>query len=320
MKKQREKLIIDCDPGVDDALAIYLAKQSGCFDILALTSVFGNNSIEISTRNASYLQSEFGLVDTVIARGAASPIQQLDRTPGFSHRKNGLRDIEINHEIPQKIPNAAETMANLLKLYPNQITIVAIGPLRNIAELILKEPVAARLTKQYVVMGGSFWSPGNITAKAEANFYNDPLSAHIVLTSGLPARVIGLDVTRKPRFYAEDILPILAHMDTDSFLYRLLYKIFIADRSTELDTTGTAFHDPFTIAWLLYPDLISFRPRSVQIETIQGALCEGACIVDDRRYVPAANVLAAENANVTQYKQLLLDVLENRPIATASGG
>lgn len=123
MKKQREKLIIDCDPGVDDALAIYLAKQSGCFDILALTSVFGNNSIEISTRNASYLQSEFGLVDTVIARGAASPIQQLDRTPGFFHGKNGLRDIEINHEIPQKIPNAAETMANLLKLYPNQITL-----------------------------------------------------------------------------------------------------------------------------------------------------------------------------------------------------
>lgn len=307
----RQKIIIDCDPGVDDLLTLSLASVSKQFDILAVTSIFGNMNVETTTKNASYILEQLQETNTIVAKGAVSPIENIVREQLYFHGKNGLKDIPIIYPNTaySSLP-ACDLIIQLVQKYPKEVTIIAIGPLTNLALAIQKEPSIVTVIKDVIVMGGSAFTKGNVTAKAESNFYNDPKAVDIVLKSGLFIHMVGLDVTLLPRFYQQDILPIL-EKSRPSFVTPILQTIFVDSITPHIQTQGTAFHDPLTIAYLLQKETLTFTPYYMEIETIPGALCEGACVVDTRSYAPTPNVYIATAVNIELYKEIVLKAISS---------
>lgn len=304
----KEKIIIDCDPGVDDTLTVLLAKYSSRFRIMALTSIFGNNNIEISTRNAAYIAKQLDLSDTIVAKGMEKPIKQIKRTQQYHHGINGLMDIPITFPEEKHYPSASKVISEIVKESPGKVTIVAIGPLTNIANLILGDSSIIPLIKQIVLMGGSAFSRGNVTEYAEANFYNDPTAANIVLNSGIPIYMMGLDVTRNIRIYAEEVCPILETKPVNPFIKVLLQEIFIKKWDKTKEQKGTVFHDPLTVAWLIDKEMITFEPCTIHIETEVEQPGEGACIIEKRG---SGKVMVAKEVKQQLFKQLLLQAIGN---------
>lgn len=192
-------VILDTDPGVDDALALLYLRAHPALTLLALTTVFGNADIETTTRNALYLRDRF-CPETPVYRGAAAPLERpRGASPTHVHGDNGLGDIDLPPVVSQAEPGAApEHIIRLARAHPGQVTLIAIGPLTNLALALRAAPDIAELVAQVVVMGGAFGTGGkggNVTPFAEANIHNDPEAADAVLAGGWPVTLIGLDVT-----------------------------------------------------------------------------------------------------------------------------
>lgn len=192
------KLIIDTDPGVDDALAIALAVAHPDIDLVGLTTIFGNTFTPQSSRNARFLVDLFGH-DCPVASGATLPYGASSYTPSANvHGPEGLGDmlhvpdIGADHSEP-----AAAFLSRLARENPGELTICAIGPLTNIADALKLDPDFASNVKSVVIMGGAFDHPGNITPHAEANIYHDALAADVVFGSDLPLVMIGLNATMR---------------------------------------------------------------------------------------------------------------------------
>lgn len=192
-------VILDTDPGVDDALALLYLRAHPALKLLAMTTVFGNADIETTTRNALYLRDRF-CPETPVYRGAAAPLERpRGASPTHVHGDNGLGDIDLPPVVSQAQPGAAhEQIVALTRAHPGQVTLIAIGPLTNLALALRAAPDIAQLVAQVVVMGGAFGTGGkggNVTPFAEANIHNDPEAADTVLAGGWPVTLIGLDVT-----------------------------------------------------------------------------------------------------------------------------
>lgn len=310
----RKKIIIDCDPGVDDALALALASWSKQFDLLAVTTVFGNREVDTTTKNAEFILQQLLEKKTLVAKGSAKPLENIQRPAELFHGENGLRDISLDYPQPYRLEESAEELIiQLIKKYPHEITLVALGPLTNLAKVILAAPELVKQIKQIVLMGGSAFTRGNTTAKAEANFYHDPKAASIVVNCGVKIYLVGLDVTLATRIYPQDIQPRL--QDNNEWQQRLLKKIFATDTNHKLEEKGTAFHDPLTIAYLIDASILTFEPYYLAVETMIGALCEGACVVDQRSNAPAANIMVATKVDQDKYKKILLDTIFTKKLA-----
>jgi len=212
------KVILDTDPGIDDAMAIAYALAHPEIELMALTTVFGNVSVDKSTRNAQYILNVFGARSVSVAKGAGVPIVQTPLPHAeFVHGDDGIGNcypdssIEFSpdashahlHEL-----SAADYIVEQARLHPGQISLIAVGPLTNVAQALEKEPDLPSLVKQLIVMGGTVDEPGNVTPLAEANFFNDPHAVDRLLVHDWPMVIVGLDVTHKV-------------MITDSLLARL---------------------------------------------------------------------------------------------------
>ena len=197
------RVIIDTDPGVDDALAILLALRSPELQVEAITPVAGNVPLEFTLPNALKLVEIAGRTDVPVAGGARHPLVRKLVTGEHVHGNNGLAGVEFPEpKIKPVAESAPEMIRKIVKANPGEITIVAVGPLTNVALALRADPDLAAKIKAIVIMGGSL-SGGNVTPAAEFNLYVDPEAARIVFDAGVPLTMVGLDVTRKVLFTDE---------------------------------------------------------------------------------------------------------------------
>ena len=256
------KVIIDTDPGVDDALAILMALASPRVEVVGLTTVGGNVPLARSTRNALALVEYTGFGQVPVARGAARPLRGRFRYSFGFHGRSGLTFRLSDPQIKPATTTAVEFLANGLQSQPGQITVVALGPLTNLAHLLDQHPEALRQAAGLVVMGGAVDVPGNVTPYAEFNFYSDPIAAQRVLTSGIPLTLVDLGAGRQTVITREDSARTQAHSPLGRLAWQLLANWF------QLDPMRQQFelYDPLAMAAAMNPELLTLRRSSVSVE------------------------------------------------------
>src|SRR6266566_189809 len=191
------RVIIDTDPGVDDALALLLAMRSSELKIEAITPVAGNVPLELTLPNALRMVEIAGRTDIPVAAGAKQPLMRRLVTAAYAHGENGLGGAVFPEPKLKPVAEpAAQVIRQIVRKYPGEVTLLPIGPLTNIASALNLDSELAGMVRGIVMMGGSL-SGGNITPAAEFNVYVDPEAARIVFQSGIPITMVGLDVTRK---------------------------------------------------------------------------------------------------------------------------
>ena len=269
-------IILDTDPGVDDALAILLALNSPVIDVKAITVVAGNVTLKQGLDNALKLVTLAKKTQVPVAAGAASPLAQKLVTAEFFHGKNGLGNVELPAPACKADPRfAPDLMIELVRQFPNQLTLVAVGPETNLALAIDKDPSIIPLVKKVVLMGGSI-SGGNATAAAEANIFNDPEAARTVFHAGWPLVMVGLNVTERTVFSSQDLQVLeKTHGPVNDFAARIL--TFGIGVSNQLGGTGMPMHDVLAMGSLIDPEVITTRDMWVDIET-RGELTRGETV------------------------------------------
>jgi len=262
-----QRIILDTDPGVDDAIAFFLALRSPELQIEAITPVSGNVPLAFTLPNALRLVEIAGRPDIPVAAGAAVPLVRRLVTAAYVHGNNGLGGVEFPEP---KIKPVAETATNIIRRIvranPGEITIVAIGPLTNIATVLKADPGIAPLIKSFVLMGGSL-SGGNVTPAAEFNFYVDPEAARIVFDSGIPIVMVGLDVTNKVLLHESQVRTLEAAQNPVAQAAGKIMRATMSRIKPTKDETVLAMHDPLTVASLIDPSVVTLKDYYVQIET-----------------------------------------------------
>jgi inosine-uridine nucleoside N-ribohydrolase len=263
------KLIIDTDPGVDDAMAIFYALNSPEFDVIGITTIFGNAATDITTRNALRLLEIAERLDIPVAAGAERPLAAPPRhNDGKVHGTDGQGNTNLPPPTVQAIDeHAAQFLIETIRQFPGEITIVALGPLTNLALMFLMQPNIAPLIQGIVLMGGNAFVPGNVNPAAEANIYSDPEAADLVFGAGCPITMIGLDVTMKIQMSAEHFAQIAAMTNPRAkHIARILphYRAFYSPR---MGRDAIPVHDSTTITYLLKPELFKVVHYSVRVET-----------------------------------------------------
>jgi purine nucleosidase len=269
VKAQARKVIIDCDPGIDDATAIILALQSSRFDIVGITTVFGNASLEQGTKNALRVVELSGKPIPVY-KGAGKPLSvPLAPPPDFVHGKDGLGDTHQPEPTTsaQEKP-AVQFLVDIAKQYPRQITILAVGRLTNLAEAIKLDSNFVRNVKEVILMGGSLHAAGNVTPVAEANVSGDPHAADIVFTASWKVTMIGLDVTQKVKLN-DDILKRIKNKNSryGSFLYSITRFYLNFHKNVNHIEGGFYVHDPSAVMYLIDSTIFKVKRGPVRVVT-----------------------------------------------------
>ena len=264
--QESHKIILDTDPGADDAMAILLALNSPEVDVRALTVVAGNVVVERGLENALKLVSLAKRCDVRVAQGAEHPLVQKLVTAEFFHGKNGLGDVELPAPACRADARfAPDLIIDLVHQYPHEIALVPVGPLTNIALAVLKDSSIVPLVREVVLMGGSI-SGGNATAAAEANIYNDPEAARVVFEAGWPLTMVGLNVTERTLFRRADLDRLAkTHGPQNDFASGVLK--FMVNLAARLGGDGTPMHDPLAVGSVIERSLIITRDMRVDIET-----------------------------------------------------
>lgn len=274
------KIIIDTDPGVDDALTFLLALASPEIQLQALTSVHGNIGIENTTRNALSVLELAKASHIPVARGCEVPlVSPLYKSDKNVHGVKGVGNAQLP-EPKSKVINqhAIDFLIEKVNAQPNQISIFPIGPLTNIALAIRKEPEFVKNVKELVIMGGSIKQGGNATPLAEFNIFADAHAAHVVFHAGIPIKLIPLDVTQQCLLTAKDIerihqsnSPIARFIKDATDVYLDFYRKHGID--------GCALHDPLTLATIIAPELLTFENYYVGVD-FSGGISNGHTFAD----------------------------------------
>jgi purine nucleosidase len=274
-------IIIDCDPGQDDALAILLALASPeDLEVLAVTAVAGNVPLVLTEKNARKIVELAGRGDVPVFAGCGRPLVRPPVTAEHVHGRTGLDGADLPEPaIPLAPGHAVDAIIDLVRGRPaGTVTICPVGPLTNVAAALTKAPDIARRIRQIVLMGGAI-GEGNTTPSAEFNVYVDPHAARIVFEAGIPIVMHGLDVTHQA-LVTPDRLAAIRSLDTPvSRAVAGLLEFYNIFDQTRRGRPGAPLHDPCAIAWLLRPDLFSARDCHVAIET-EGELTLGRTVVD----------------------------------------
>jgi purine nucleosidase len=270
------RILIDTDPGLDDAVAILLALASPELDVAALVAVAGNGPLNFMERNARAICELAGRTDIPVHAGCPRPLRGDAITAAYFHGESGLGDVKLPPPtMPlQPMHGVAYTTDLLKSARTDEITWCALGPLTNVAVALVQAPDIIAGAKELVFMGGASRALGNTSAAAEFNILADPHAAAIVFDSGLPITMIPLDLTHQLRSTPERIARIRALGSP--------VAIVVADLMEPAPGRGpSALHDPCVIAYLLAPELFAGDRVNVAVET-QSALTLGATVVDWR--------------------------------------
>jgi inosine-uridine nucleoside N-ribohydrolase len=299
-----KRVIIDTDPGIDDTAAIFFALTSGVLQVEALTTVFGNVEVEQTTRNALTLLEVAGRTDIPVYQGTARPLTREPNFAKFIHGENGLGNVEIAPSSLRPTPGGApEALISRIMRTPGEITLIALGPLTNVALALTLEPRVARNIRELVLMGGAVCTWGNVTPAASANLYNDPEAASIVYRAGVPMVQVGLDVCRPTVISHADLARIRqAETPMGRFLLRITPFIEQAYRQRGVQVVvegrGIQFNDVVCVAYAIQPDMFKTETLYVEIET-HGVLTTGETVADFEgqwRKKPNARVCLEVNA------------------------
>jgi purine nucleosidase/pyrimidine-specific ribonucleoside hydrolase len=269
-------IVIDCDPGHDDAIAIMLALGSPEVDLRAVTTVSGNAPLHHTTANAIRVLDHVGRADVPVAAGADRPLVRDPYTPGDVHGETGLDgpDLPPPARAPVEI-HAVDVIAEIATASDRPVTLVAIGPLTNVAIFAARHPEAAAALERVVIMGGSI-GLGNVTPAAEFNIWGDPEAARRVFTSGLDVTMVGLDVTHKALFTGEQN----DRMRPRGRAAKLAAELVDFYRRSHPRIGGTPIHDAVAVAQVVKPDLLTLEDCHVEVDC--GPVSRGRTLVDLR--------------------------------------
>jgi purine nucleosidase len=304
-------IIIDTDPGQDDAVAILLALASPELNILGITVVAGNVPLPLCEKNARKICELAGRPDVKVFAGATRPLVRDLVTAENVHGKTGLDGPDLPEPtMPLQDMHAVDFIVSEIMSRPEQsVTICPLGPLTNIALALNREPALAGRIKEIVLMGGGFFEGGNVTPSAEFNIYEDPHAAHIVFEAGIPLTMIPLDCTHKALTTAArvDAFRRIGSPVCEAVVELLVF--FERFDEEKYGTDGGPLHDPCVIARLLQPELFSGRTVNVSIET-ESKLTMGATVVDWWRVTDRpANATVLRDINSDGYFELLTERL-----------
>lgn len=276
MNEKRIPLIIDTDPGHDDVIAMLLALSNPKIDVLAITTVQGNQTLDKTTRNALRMKEFIGS-DVIVAAGAAHPLAS-DMVIARGHGETGLDGSTMPDPKSDPAPiHAVELIAQLIEKYPHEVTICVLGSCINIATFILAYPHLVPLVKQLSVMGGGFMR-GNRSPAAEQNLIADPLAAAVMFNSGIPITLFALDITLKTGMNNEDV-DFFRNQDDPLCAEIARILTFYQGSHRKMGRTMVPVHDACTVAWLIDPGLFTLRPAHVQID-VCGRFTRGESVCD----------------------------------------
>ncbi|HEX9043203.1 MAG TPA: nucleoside hydrolase [Trebonia sp.] len=303
-------IILDCDPGIDDALAIAFATASPEIDLAGITTVAGNVGLAKTTANALAVASFVGAADVPVTAGCAAPLLRPALDAGHVHGDSGLGGAVL--PPPPRLAgeeHATDFIIDTLAAAPGEITLVATGPLTNIALALRRQPRLASWVRDFVIMGGSA-SRGNVTPAAEYNIWADPEAAAIVFGAGWTVRMIGLDVTLLARATAA----VQERMRSLGLLgSRLLLPALAQYRDADDDSGEPPVHDVCAIVSIADPSVFSYTPALVQVET-HGAFTSGMTVTDFA--APAGhNAHVATGINAGHFWETVLDAYQRLPVA-----
>jgi pyrimidine-specific ribonucleoside hydrolase len=273
-----QKIIIDTDPGHDDAMALMLACKSAEFDVLAVTTVCGNSTIENTTRNARYVLDFIGRKDIPVYSGAEKPLRR-ELIQAVVHGVSGLDGVDPIGEA-KLTGDAVDQMLRLVRSNPNEVTLVTLGPLTNVALAIQRDPKTMALVKEIVSMGGAIDVAGNKNRVAEFNIFVDPEAADVVLRFPVKKTLVPLDACNHVLMQLQDVSRI-----KDVPLRGLLNDMltpYIANLEKDVGERGALMYDPLTIFYLLQPASCRIAEQNVLIET-KGEITRGMTVVDRRK-------------------------------------
>jgi inosine-uridine nucleoside N-ribohydrolase len=305
------RVIIDTDPGTDDAMAIILALNSPEFKVEALTVVPGNVEARQGLENALKIVSLAGRCDVVVAGGAQHPLNQKLITAQYWHGKNGLANVELPPSKCKADPRfGPDLIIEMIHKYPHEITLIPVGPLTNIALAVSKDPSIAALVKDIVIMGGSI-SGGNVDGAAEANIYNDPEAAQIVFNAGWMVTMVGSDVGERTLITRKYLAELQSsHGPQSDFISKI--ADFYLTRSEKSGYAGAAMYDPLAVGIALDPTLGTLKEMHVDVET-KGEFTRGETVAN-RMGSDEKNVLHGDHYEI----EGVIDLKPNARVCMAS--
>src|SRR5215469_4319759 len=304
------RIILDTDPGIDDALALFLARASPEVQLEAITTVSGNVHVDLTTRNALALLELAGSPGIPVARGCDRPLVRQSVTADYVHGRNGLGGIELPEpKLQPSSQHAVDLIIEKILAAPGEITLVPIGPLTNIALALRKEPHIAQQVREVVIMGGALLVPGNVTAAAEFNIYADPHAAHMVLHAGWPIRLVSLDVTTKALLQRKQVQQLASIGSPVTRFIQQVVDSYLETFGRSRGLTAFQMHDPLCLAAAFQPDLITWEPAYVDVE-LAGTLTSGETVAYFERPADidpslekrhSANVLASVGVDAERF-------------------
>jgi purine nucleosidase len=306
------QVLIDCDPGQDDAIALLLALASPELDVRGVTTVAGNQTLEKTTTNALRVLELAGRGDIPVAAGADRPLAGELVTAADAHGETGLDGPDLP---PPRLEPLDEHAVDFLGERIEGTTLIALGPLTNVGLLLERR---AERPDRIVLMGGAI-AEGNVTPSAEFNIWVDPEAAHRVFSSGLDVTMVGLDVTNRAVLTAEHAARLREAGAVGAAVAAML-DFYLGFYLAAYDHGGAPIHDAVAIAHVLHPGLLKTLERHVEIDHGPG-LCRGRTVVDMRRrtVLSEPNARVALDVDVEGFRKLLLERLANFPSEGASG-
>ena len=311
-----KRILIDCDPGHDDMMALMLACASPELEVVGVTTVAGNQTGEKTYRNALRTLSLIGRTDIPVARGADKPLFRALTVAPEIHGVSGLDGADLPEPGFQGIAESASGfLVRTIVGSRGPLTLVPTGPLTNVALALLEEPKLAGRLERIVLMGGAV-ADSNISPAAEFNIYVDPEAAKIVFGSGIPIVMVGLDVTNKALLSFADIDEMASWKGRVSRVVAPLLRFFAGANRDIFGFAGAPIHDALAVAHLLRPEVIRTRRMNVEIETT-GELTRGRTVADVYGISGRpANAEVALEVNLPLFREMLFAAIRSLDAAS----
>jgi purine nucleosidase len=306
-----KRILIDTDPGIDDSLAILLALASPELTLEGLSIVHGNCSLEQAVRNGLSVLELAGASHIPLAGGCELPLVQPSLLAPETHGNTGLGYAKLPEPRTQPIvQHGCDFLIEKVMANPSEFTLVAVGPLTNVALAIRKEPKFASSLKELVIMGGAIRHEGNTTALAEFNTYVDPHAAHIVFHAGIPTRLVPLDVTYQCILTAQDVGRLIRIDSPIPRFIRDATNFYMEYHDAYQHIKGCIINDPLALALTFAPDLCDYEELAVDVD-ISGGVSMGKTFADFYNYnKKSANMKVALGVRARDFIELFLERME----------
>ena len=307
------RIILDTDPGIDDALALFLALASPEVQLEAITTVSGNVGVDFTTSNALALLELARRADIPVARGSARPLLRPPVYAAYVHGSRGLGYLAL--PPPERSPvtsHAVDVIIETIMNAPGEIALVPIGPLTNIALAVRREPRIAERVREVVIMGGALRVPGNTAPAAEFNIFVDPHAAHVVFHAGWPIRLVSLDTTMQVELQRDQVDALAASGSPVTTAIKQMADFYFDVFAPVYGVSAFHMHDPLCLAAAFMPDLLTWESVYVDVE-LQGALTLGQTVAyfrDPDARPPNMQVAVAVAAD--RFMQLFLERIRGR--------